>query len=382
MKNSASRHCRLLAIIAWSIAIATLIPRNYAIGGQPPSALNFQFPKDSNLASPQRNQSLSPRVKSSQNHLPSLDDDWQNIELVRTLKGHNGAIDSLVFSPDGKMLISGGSYNDGKIKLWWLKTGREIDSLRAHRTAVLALALSPDGQTLASCSDDAAINLWKWESGKYTRTFLANSNNTLSLAITPDSQNLVTGGLDGIRVWDLRTQRPLYTLVRFDNQTYGLAVNANGYIVASGNKSGVVKLWNLRTGKSIGSFVGHGGIVSTVAFTPDGRTLVTGSYDRTIRVWNLNTGKLAYTLSGHTGEVRAIAINPDGQILASASRDGVRLWNLRTGQLIAKLSGHSDWVESVAFSPDGSTLATGSLDKTINIWRINSYKPREYQAQL
>src|SRR6476469_7602520 len=143
MKNSASRHCRLLAIIAWSIAIATIIPRNNAIGGQPPSALNLQFPKDSNLPSPQRKQSfnfISLWVKSIQNpkskiqnSLPSLDDDWQNIELVRTLKGHNGAVDSLVFSPDGKILISGGSYNDGKIKLWWLKTGREIDSLRAHR---------------------------------------------------------------------------------------------------------------------------------------------------------------------------------------------------------------------------------------------------------
>lgn len=301
-------------------------------------------------------------------------DSWKNVRLVYTFAEHIGTVDSLVFSRDGKVLLSGGSYNDGRLMMWWLRTGRRIEQLRAHRTAVLDLAMSPDGETLVSCSDDAAINLWK-RKGKnykyaYARTFLTDFNNVLALAITPDSDTLISGGLDGIKVWNLRTERPIYTLVRFENQTYALAASPNGSVFASGGKDTAVKLWNLKSGTFIDRFLGHRGPVSTLAFTPDGQLLVSGSYDRTIKVWNSLTGKLLYTFSGHTGQIRSVAVHPSGEVLASASRDGVRLWNLNTGELIALLSGHNDWVESVAFSPDGRTLATGGYDTTVKVWQL------------
>lgn len=310
----------------------------------------------------------------------SLADGWRKPELVRSLTGHVAPIDTLAFSPDGKILLSGGSTNDGQIKLWWLRSGKEIESLRAHRMSVMGLLFSQDGNTLASVGDDGGVNLWRWKTGnfdsamgRYTRTFLDHTSNLLALAMTPDSQTLITGGLDGIRVWDLRTQRPLYNMVRFDNQTYSLAVNPNGDILASGHKFGSIKLWTLSNGTPLGSIPAHtrpANPVSALAFTPDGLTLVSGSYDRTIQVRDIRTGQLIHVLRGHTGRIQSIAINPDGETLASASRDGVRLWNLRTGELLTLLTGHQDWVRSVAFSPDGSILATGGFDRKIMVWRL------------
>lgn len=297
---------------------------------------------------------------------------WRNVKLLRTLKGHNATIDSLTFTPDGKFLISGGSDNDGRIKFWWVRSWKEVGSLRAHSQAVMTLAMSPNSEILASCSNDSSLNLWNWKTGKYTRTFLDHTSNILSAAITSDSEMLVTGALDGIRVWNLRTQRPIYNLVRFDNQTYAVAPNPNGEILASGGKDTAIKVWDLQNGRFLDSLSGHSGAISTLAFTPDGSTLISGSYDRTIKVWDFNSGRLLYTLSGHTGWIRAIAIAPSGQVMATASQDGVRLWNLRTGELIALLVGHSDWVKSVAFSPDGRTLASGGFDRTIKIWQVGS----------
>lgn len=324
----------------------------------------------------------NPSPQTTETQLPSLAEAWRNPQLIRSLTGHVASIDTLAFSPDGKILLSGGSTNDGQIKLWWLRSGKEIESLRAHRMSVMALLFSQDGSTLASVGDDGGVNLWKWKSGNfdsamgsYTRTFLEHTSNLLSLAMTPDSRTLITGGLDGIRVWDLRTQRPLYNMVRFDNQTYSLAVNPNGDILASGHKFGSIKLWSLSTGTALGRIPAHtrpANPVSALAFTPDGLTLVSGSYDRTIQIRDLRAGRLEYILRGHTGRIQSIAINPDGETLASASRDGVRLWNLRTGELLALLTGHQDWVRSVAFSPDGSMLATGGFDRKIMLWRLSS----------
>ncbi|NEP62182.1 MAG: WD40 repeat domain-containing protein, partial [Symploca sp. SIO2G7] len=275
--------------------------------------------------------------------LPS--DGWRNPQLLRTIDAHSGPVDVLTFTADSQFLISGGSHNDAHLKVWWLDSGKEIDSIRAHQTSVTAIALSPDEEILASVGNDTGVNLWDWKQGKYTRTFLDHSSNILSLAITPDSNTLVTGALDGIRLWDLKKQRPLYILNRFDHQTYALAIHPGGSILASGHKFGTIKLWNLKTGTLLGAIPAHTGAanqapgrstrsVSVLAYTPDGSILVSGSYDRTIKVWNQITGRLAYPpLRGHTGRVEAIAINPNGEILASASRDGVRLWNLQTGEL-------------------------------------------------
>ncbi|NEP49097.1 MAG: WD40 repeat domain-containing protein [Moorea sp. SIO3C2] len=302
---------------------------------------------------------------------------WRTPQLVRTIQAHSTAVDALSFSPSGRVLLSGGSRSDAHLKLWWLKTGREIDSLRVHQTSVSDMAFSADGTILASVGEDGGVNLWQWNqqnyTGDYTRTFLGHRSNLLSLAMTSDSKVLVTGGLDGIRVWDLRNQRPLYTLANFDHPTYSLALHPKAETLVSGLKNGTIKIWNLNTGQPLYVIRAHQGITSALAFTPNGRTLVSSGYDGNIRVWDTRTWQLKYTLAKHTGKIRAIAINPvNGTILASASRDGVRLWNLNTGKQIAWLTGHQDWVQSVAFSRDGRFLATGGFDRTINIWQANT----------
>lgn len=304
---------------------------------------------------------------------PEVITQWQNARLVRTLRGHVGSVDSVAFSPDNQVLMSGGGRNDGQIRLWWVRTGTNIDNIRAHRTAVLAIAASPNGAILASGSDDSVINLWQWKSrskAQYTRTFVANTSNVLAMDITPDSQTLISGSLDGIRLWDLRTQRPLYILNRFDMQTYALATNPQGETFASGGKNKVIYLWQIGTGTQIGALMGHTAPIRALAYSPDGKILVSGSEDRTIKIWDVATGRILYTLEGHTGAIQDIAMHPSGQIFVSVSRDGTRLWNLQTGELIRYMSDHTDWVRSVAFSPDGKTLATGGFDRLIHLWQI------------
>ncbi|HBE20620.1 MAG TPA: WD40 repeat domain-containing protein [Cyanobacteria bacterium UBA11149] len=305
-------------------------------------------------------------------NIPSFSNSWRNPELLYTIDAHATVVDSLLFSPDGATLISGGSYNDGKLKLWDVKTGRSIDKIRAQRVSVTQLAIAPDSSILASCGEDSALNLWNWETGEYTHLFLEHTSNLLALAITPDSRVLASGGLDGIRLWDLKKQRPIYNLARFDHQTYSLAIHPQGDILASGHKFGSIKLWNIKTGQSLGSISAHNRPVDGLAFTPDGQTLVSGSYDRTIKIWNIRNRTLLRTLSGHTGRIWAIAMNPDGETLASASRDGIRLWNIKTGELLKLITVAEDWAQSVAFSPDGKLLATGGFDSNIRIWQVPS----------
>ncbi|WP_375496795.1 helix-hairpin-helix domain-containing protein [uncultured Nostoc sp.] len=89
---------------------------------------------------------------------------------IHTLQGHSNSVNSVAFSPDGKILASGS--DDKTIKLWDLATGREIYTLQGHSSYVNSVAFSPDGKALASGSGDKTIKIWQLASFSNTATSL------------------------------------------------------------------------------------------------------------------------------------------------------------------------------------------------------------------
>src|SRR5262249_49161199 len=81
-----------------------------------------------------------------------------------TLKGHDGGVQGIAFTADGRTLASASSGPNeilpGELKLWDVTTGEERAALKGHRWIVSAVAFAPDGRTLASGSWDGAIKLW------------------------------------------------------------------------------------------------------------------------------------------------------------------------------------------------------------------------------
>lgn len=82
---------------------------------------------------------------------------------LRTLEGHTNRTQSVAFSPDGMLLVSGGF--DRTVRLWDVETGRQIALLGRHPQFVGGVTFSPDGARVASIGKEGSLRIWNVQSG-------------------------------------------------------------------------------------------------------------------------------------------------------------------------------------------------------------------------
>jgi hypothetical protein len=120
--------------------------------------------------------------------------------LLKTLKGHSGAVWGVSFSPDNQTIATASS--DNTIKLWD-RSGKELKTLKGHSGTVYSVNFSPDNQTIVTASDDNTVKLWD-KSGKELKTLKGHSGEVYSVSFSPDNQTLATASQDGtVVLWDL-----------------------------------------------------------------------------------------------------------------------------------------------------------------------------------
>ena len=291
---------------------------------------------------------------------------------------------SVAFSPDGSTLASD---RDNTVQLWDAATGQKIETkglfwvdIAGHLTGdINSIAFSPDGRMIAGgIHERGTICFWDAATGKQIISIREDAANPLhwinTVAFSSDSKMLASGSEDGsLYLRDIERGGKLRTLTENTENIFSVAFSSDEKTLASGNSGNTIRLWDINTGEKLETLWGHTNWVFSVAFSPDGQTLASGSRDQTVRLWDMTTRQQLRTLTGHTSVVWSVAFSPDGRTLASGSEDStIRLWNTATGEQRAILTGHTAPIKSVAFSPDGVTLASGSEDSTIRLWDLTS----------
>ena len=292
---------------------------------------------------------------------------------------------SVVFSPDGTTLAVGSR----STRLWNMATRELVATLTADWNFVNSVAFSPDGKLLASAISElkdnwvvnGTIQLWDMATQQNVATLIGHTHYIRSVAFSPDGKLLASGSWDDtIKLWDITTKQNIATLKADAIGVDAIAFSPDGKLLASAVTDGKngrvvggrVQLWDVATQQNIVTFGGleHGAY--SVAFSPDGKLLASGDGDGTIKLWDVTTKKHISDLSEHTGWIESVAFSPDGAILASGARDHtVKLWNVKTRASIATLKGHTRWVQSVAFSPDGAILASGAHRGVVMLWDVS-----------
>ncbi|MEO1165198.1 MAG: WD40 repeat domain-containing protein, partial [Chloroflexota bacterium] len=339
-------------------------------------------------------------------------------ELLFTLED-NDEVHTVDYSPDGRLLASGGNTHD--LIIWNVATGEMIRTLEGHTGVILNVVFSADGSRIVSSSgdrtlsgqdpveeQDRTVRVWDVESGEELVRITPNSGFVRALDFSPTGDTVAYGVWDNtnsgtVRVHDAETGEER---IRFNAHTTSIstiAYSVDGTQIASIGWDRTLRFWDLVQEIEVDSFVGFADRVLAIDYSANGESLAIGvgnvgdniytgddrANDTSVWIWDVNNRQQVDNFTGHNDWAWTVDVSPDSTLAASgggplrlpdteaddfdpdAFRDAttVYVWDTETLEIVSRLQAHTNTVDSVRFHPAGDNrVLTSAWDSQIILW--------------
>ena len=334
---------------------------------------------------------------------------------IAALSGHTDEVNSVVFSSDGKSLVSGS--DDRTVKLWDMQTGGVVKTFSGHTELVRSVSISVDCTTIASGAFDSTTRLWDVQTGE-CHCVVEQLNLVFLVCFSPtDPQYFLSVSNHKVQQLDMNGQQvgPIFDgfhVAFFSDGTKVIScANTTATIRDSSSKEiitefqttydisqyfcfspdnrffaitagGTAYVWDITTSEPclVETFIGHTKNISTIAFSSPS-TLITASKDQSVKFWKVGItstdrfGTASRSIS--SAIVRSITIYAKDGITITSDSDGVvRTWDISTGLCKASFN-----TPAKGISKRDVKLVNGRLvlvwheAKKIRVWDVEKEKP-------
>lgn len=311
--------------------------------------------------------------------------DLRTYRELRTMAGHRGPVYEVTFDDAGERLFSGGM--DGTVRVWRVGTGEQEAVLEGHQGWVRDLAFG--GGVLVS-SEKGLVAIWDLATKRVRDTILADG----AFSLTADGKRLCLleqKGNDGPRdlvLWDISgAPRELWRQpLEGTGLRYTVAIDGPGRRVIAVSERRIT-LHDAADGKVVATAEGPEEHLQRASFHPkSGAPAISFGDDLFLYGEGLSSPRR------FAGAATQIAFSPDGKLVLTGDRDAildedvipsnrrpVLIWDVESGRLVTRIeplvevsgSGHISNVVApftVAFHPREPILATAGLDGYVRLW--------------
>jgi len=225
--------------------------------------------------------------------------DWRNGTLLQSLD-FPAEVVSVSFSPDGQILAVGGvDEPQGDVQnaaIWTFSVGSWKPLLKfPEYWNITAMVYSPDGRWLVGGGTSRNVQIWR--TGDGTSVFTLNhAHQVLDAAISPDGSTVATATCQittndectegGVWLWNLSTGRLINKLRGFPDVVESVAFSVDGSSLIAASRDGMLRVYATSDHQPVFEATPPGGN-GIMTLSPDGGLLATGDANGEVRLWKV-----------------------------------------------------------------------------------------------
>ena len=286
-------------------------------------------------------------------------------------------ITAMIFSPDGKLIVTSGYH---ELAIWNVEDAKLVRRIKNLGQRIFALAFSFDGRTLAvGCGEpgrSGEVRLIDFESGEVKSVISRTNDVILDLAYRPGSNEIAVASSDStIRIINIETLEEIRTIASHADWVTALAWSDDGSRLASASRDKSAKVFDGVSVELLSSYLGHAAAVRCVSILADNKQVVSVGADSKLHRWDIEGANRVADV-GIGGEGFKLIRNGTHLFVPCTDKRLLRI-DLNNNTVSQVYNNHSDWVLSACYQPIASDdssqnyIASGSFNGEVRIWNIS-----------
>lgn len=293
------------------------------------------------------------------------------IQEEMALGGHVKRVARLAFSPDSVRAFSIGE--DRAIRMWDLRTGRCLKTVRTFSFVPIAGSVSHDGSLAATAYGEAfkTLDLWDLKLGRGLRKYQGMA--VFGVHFSPDSSQMAVYGTGGhVRIWDAGSNEIVWEERDHPAEVMCLTYLEDSRFLVIGGADGTITVRDIHSESPIHRIEAHEGPVTCLGVSAGGELFLSGGDDETVRLWETSSGKELARLTGHRRRIVTVEFLSDDQHILSSSRDGaLKIWDAAGRRCYRTIDLGGEEITSATLSRKGKALLVGTARGSVRLWSLD-----------